>query len=363
MMSKIKPGKKFMAPKVNRALGARDSNPWTSAWSRRETGTGASPAPAPAPVVVEDVSLSQKQSLFFDLLSRGESVFITGAAGTGKSHVIKVLKDVMTRLNKTEKIFITASTGVAACNIGGLTIHSWAGIGTGAESLEELFARVNRSREAKRNWKKAEILVIDEISVMSSELFDKLSRVGGRMRGSDLPFGGLQLVVCGDFFQLPPVGLNDRNNRFCFESDIWKKLFSNDNIIILDQVFRQRETSFLSILHEMRRGEVSSASRARLEAKARAYRSQSQVPAAGSAPGSAAAELDSDIRATVLHSTNKDVDQINESELRKLRTDAVEFLATDEGPNTAQLKNLKAPPLLKLKVGAQVGRVLSGSLC
>lgn len=211
---------------------------------------------------------------------------------------------------------------------------------------------MNRSREAKRNWKKADILVIDEISILSSDMFDKLSRVGSRIRGNDAPFGGLQLIVCGDFFQLPPVGLNDTRNRFCFESDVWKRIFPDKNVIILDQVFRQKETTFLSILHEMRRGELSYQSRQRLEAKARQY--------SGLAPLSFGED---NIRPTVLYSTNRDVDQINESEITKLQSAMVEFVGVDEGSNLQQLKNLKAPQLLKLKIGAQVSWVdVSGAV-
>lgn len=202
---------------------------------------------------------------------------------------------------------------------------------------------MSRSREAKRNWKNADILVIDEISILSSDVFDKLSRIGSRIRGNDTPFGGIQVIVCGDFFQLPPVGLNDRNNRFCFESEIFLRMFTSHNIIILDKVFRQKETAFLNILHEMRRGELSVQSKLKLEAKARSYANETLGTIGGDS-----------IRPTVLYSTNRDVDQINESEITKLSTPIVEFRASDEGGNLNQLKNLKAPPLLKLKIGAQV---------
>ncbi len=180
---------------------------------------------------------------------------------------------------------------------------------------------------------------------MSKSLFDKLSAVGKRIRqNSDVPFGGLQLIVCGDFFQLPPVMMSDRN-QFCFESSTWKSMFNESNVIILDQVFRQRETMFLNILHELRRGEVSAGSRELLAAKARAYSSRPPVADGGVMP-------------TVLYSTNRDVDRINAEELERLTSPVQEFQAADEGPHIAQLKNMRAPELLKLKEGAQVTIVI-----
>ena len=176
---------------------------------------------------------------------------------------------------------------------------------------------------------------------MSKSLFDKLSVVGKRIRqNSDMPFGGLQLIVCGDFFQLPPVMMRGKT-EFCFESSTWKSMFNEENVIILDQVFRQKETMFLSILHELRRGEVSAASRELLTAKARAYSSRPPV-----AEGS--------VMPTVLYSTNRDVDRVNAEELERLTNPVQEFKAVDEGPHIAQLKSMRAPELLRLKEGAQV---------
>jgi ATP-dependent DNA helicase PIF1 len=111
----------------------------------------------------------------------------------GKSFVVKILQEILERLSKTSRVAVTAPTGVAACNIGGLTIHSWSGVGTGEDSIEELCAKVSRNREAKKNWTKTDILIIDEISMLSMELFDKLNVLGKRMRQSDLHFGGLQV--------------------------------------------------------------------------------------------------------------------------------------------------------------------------
>lgn len=126
--------------------------------------------------------------------------------GTGKSYILSVLQQVLSNLNMSEKIAFTAPTGVAACNIHGLTIHSWAGIGLAREPLDQLVASVCRSRQARGRWNEVDILVIDEISMLSAEVFEKLSVIGQRARNDPRPFGGIQLILCGDFFQLPPVG-------------------------------------------------------------------------------------------------------------------------------------------------------------
>lgn len=141
-----------------------------------------------------------------------------GAAGTGKSHILRVFQDVMDRSGKLRTVAFTAPTGVAACNVRGLTVHSWAGIGTGSDPLEKTIGIVSRSKEAKKRWLLTETLVIDEISMLSAELFDLLSAVGSRIRQDPRPFGGLQLIICGDFFQLPPVGLGSKV-KFCFTAN------------------------------------------------------------------------------------------------------------------------------------------------
>lgn len=149
-------------------------------------------------------SISQKKVL--DAIMSRRSVFFTGAAGTGKSFVVKIVQDVLQYLNLGDKIAFTAPTGVAACNIRGLTIHSWSGIGIGNLPLEQIVAQVSRSEAARKRWRDADILVIDEISMLSADMFDMISKVGSRVRADSRPFGGIQVLLCGDFFQLPPVG-------------------------------------------------------------------------------------------------------------------------------------------------------------
>jgi ATP-dependent DNA helicase PIF1 len=138
-------------------------------------------------------------------LSR-ETLFITGAAGTGKSFLMRyVIQELKKRSSGAEgTVAVTAPTGIAAVNIGGSTIHSFSGIGLGRGDPANILARVRKSQKASTNWKQASVLVLDEISMLSAELFDLLDFIGKSVRQSDRPFGGLQLILCGDFLQLPP---------------------------------------------------------------------------------------------------------------------------------------------------------------
>jgi ATP-dependent DNA helicase PIF1 len=155
----------------------------------------------------KQLTLSESQHRVLRTILERKSVFFSGAAGSGKSYLLQSLQEVLSSLNLGNKIAFTAPTGVAACNISGMTINSWAGVGLGTDSIELTIKKVMGNQEVRNRWRKTEILVIDEISMLSSHLFELLSVVGKRARADERPFGGLQLVLCGDFFQLPPVGM------------------------------------------------------------------------------------------------------------------------------------------------------------
>ena len=189
---------------------------------------------------------------------RGESLFLTGGAGTGKSftlnHIVKALK----QQRGEGQVFVTASTGIAACHIGGTTLHSFAGVGLARESASDLASRVMGNRTSMRRWTGASVLVIDEVSMLDGTFFDKLEEIARIVRDApdDEPFGGLQLLLCGDFFQLPPVGLSQHSSlRFLFEAQCWPKVVAHT--VVLRQVFRQADAAFVTLLEEMRRGRLS----------------------------------------------------------------------------------------------------------
>ena len=157
-------------------------------------------------------SLSDEQLRVVDQVRHGESVFFTGSAGTGKSYLMRRIIGML----PPDTTYPTASTGAAACLIGGTTLHSFAGIGTGSGSVEQCITQASREHKAK-HWRKCKCLIIDEVSMVEGDYFDKLEAVARAVRRSKEPFGGIQLVLCGDFLQLPPVSKGREKKNYCFQ--------------------------------------------------------------------------------------------------------------------------------------------------
>ncbi len=198
----------------------------------------------------EEIVLSPEQQFVLDCVENKENVFFTGPAGAGKSTVIKQL------IHRHADLVLTAPTGIAAANIGGRTIHSFAGIGTGQNDVDVLISKL--SFTAKLRWKKVKILVIDEVSMLSAELFDKLELIARAVRNSSAPFGGICVVLCGDFYQLPPVVKSiDKKQEplFCYQSRVWKKVVQRE--IQLKHVYRQKDPTFAAILNQFREGMIT----------------------------------------------------------------------------------------------------------
>ncbi|RUP50709.1 DNA helicase Pif1 like protein [Jimgerdemannia flammicorona] len=178
---------------------------------------------------------SEQLDVLYLVVEKGRSVFYTGSAGTGKSFLTNLIIQRLREWFKTQLVAkygefwaehkwrdlfaVTAPTGMAAINIGGQTLHSWAGIGLGNESAEVLANRINGGGAARRRWEDVQVLIIDEISMVHRDLFAKLEYIARRVRGKPEPWGSIQLVVAGDFFQLPPVDRNPRAAIFAFQSD------------------------------------------------------------------------------------------------------------------------------------------------
>lgn len=189
------------------------------------------------------VSLSSEQRHVIDLvLGQNQSVFFTGPAGTGKSVLMRAIIEELKKkwARDPERVSVTASTGLAACNIGGQTLHSFAGIGLGKEDVPTLVKKIRRNQKAKNRWLRTKTLIIDEVSMVDGDLFDKLAQIARTIRNNGRPWGGIQLVITGDFFQLPPVpDKQKRDVKFAFEAATWTT--SIDHTIGLTQVFRQRD--------------------------------------------------------------------------------------------------------------------------
>ena len=200
--------------------------------------------------------ISFEQRLVIEAVTKGESVFFTGGAGTGKSYLLRKIISIL----PPSTVSVTASTGIAACHISGATLHQFLGIGRVDPSTpgvaQQLAARVRKNPERLQTLRNTKVLIIDEISLIDSKFFELASELLSLVRANSAPFGGLQLVVCGDFLQLPPVPPSpDIGVKFCFESKLWKKAIKRT--IVLTQIFRQADSTFASLLNELRIGKCS----------------------------------------------------------------------------------------------------------
>jgi ATP-dependent DNA helicase PIF1 len=204
------------------------------------------------------MDLSKEQQISYDKYVQGHNIFITGPGGSGKSALIKIIHKHA--FNQFKDIQVTALTGCASVllNCKAKTLHSWAGIGLGNGTMEQLVTKIKKNKFAKASWKKTDILVVDEVSMLSLKLFNTLNEIGKAVRGNSKPFGGIQLIFSGDFFQLPPVGDKDEvdTQRFCFESEEWNSVFQRDCQIQLVKIFRQTDETYSNILNQIREGKI-----------------------------------------------------------------------------------------------------------
>ena len=199
------------------------------------------PKPVPLAALAD---LSAEQRLVVETVLSGESLFFTGGAGTGKSFLIKKLISLL----PVSTTAVTASTGVAACHIGGTTLHQFLSLGREDSSVSSILFRIRRLPDRLELLRRTKILILDEISLVDSKLFELIHEILSQIRGSKLSFGGVQLILSGDFLQLPPV-----TGLFCFESKIWKKNIKKK--IHLTTIFRQNgDPIFAEILNEIRMG-------------------------------------------------------------------------------------------------------------
>lgn len=195
------------------------------------------------------VFLSQEQEHVLNLVvNQKASTFFTGSAGTGKSVLLREIIAAFRRnfMREPDRVAVTASTGLAACNIGGVTLHSFAGIGLGKEEVPELVKKIKRNQKAKQRWLRTKVLIIDEVSMVDADLFDKLENVARLVRNNGRAFGGIQLVITGDFFQLPPVPDSGRVAKFCFDANQWNTTIGHT--IGLHHVFRQKDPGMSDLL-------------------------------------------------------------------------------------------------------------------
>jgi ATP-dependent DNA helicase PIF1 len=203
-------------------------------------------------------SLSTEQNEAFKLFTRNQNVFITGPGGTGKTKLIQHLYKYCLIRNKN--VQVCALTGCAAvlldCNA--RTLHSWCGIGFNKLSFESILSQQLKYKKNIEKWTSIDVLIVDEVSMLSKQLFDLINRLSKTIRKNPLPFGGIQIIFTGDFFQLPPIPDKDQPQEFCFESDEWYDVFPKENHIELKTVFRQNDLLYVDILSQIRIGCIDS---------------------------------------------------------------------------------------------------------
>lgn len=276
------------------------------------------------------------QNEALDLLKMGKNVFLTGAAGTGKTYLlnlyIKYLK------SNQVSVAITASTGIAATHVQGTTIHSWSGIGVKESLSAQDLEKLRTNKRIKRNYKKTKVLIIDEISMLHKHQLDMVDLIARKMLGYDQAFGGIQVVLCGDFFQLPPVssGVMEAEKYFAFDASAWKT--GDFHICYLQEQYRQRNDPLLDILNDIRNGTAGEHTKVPLRTR---YKK----------------EPEGATKATKLYSRNINVDAINERELANLPGQVKTFAMESKGFSAlvdGLKKNCLAPEELKLKIGAEV---------
>jgi ATP-dependent DNA helicase PIF1 len=274
-----------------------------------------------------------KQSLASAILDSGHSIFLTGPAGSGKTYVLnQFVRDARA---DGKSVAVTASTGLAATHLGGNTIHSWAGIGI-ADELHKRHAQ-DLSKSRLEQIENADILIIDEVSMLHDYRLDMVEQVCRMVRGTDEPFGGLQVVLSGDFYQLPPVNRDDsRQGGFVTNSKAWEAL--DPVVCYLEEQHRQEDDELLEILTALRANDLR-----RRHAEALMARKVVRTPF--------------DDPVTELYTTNANVDAINLAKLSAMKGDIHEYRMTSTG-RAGAVETLKksclSPELLELKEGAFV---------
>lgn len=275
-----------------------------------------------------------KQTQALEIMNSGANVFLTGAPGSGKTFVLNQFIEAARKGEK--RIAITASTGMAASHIGGVTIHSWSGLGIAEMITKDDLRRLQGNNRIGRRIRKANILVIDEVSMLHGHRLDMVNVLTKHIRGSKLPFGGLQVILVGDLFQLPPVNRDSSEFDFVHLSYSWEEL--GLKICYLTEQHRQGENDdLLDLLEAMRSNQLDKRHRNLLQERVFAK-----------------ADVD---KITRLYSHNVDVDSINQQHLDKLPGEVQTFTMHGDGNPYLQdtlRRNVLAPEKLELKLDAEV---------
>jgi len=275
-----------------------------------------------------------KQETALKLMKAGENVFLTGSAGAGKTYTLNQYINYL----KARKVpvAITASTGIAATHMNGMTIHTWAGIGIKDTLSDDDLKRMKERKYLKEHLENAQVLIIDEISMLHAKQLNLVNQVLKYFKESDDAFGGIQVIAAGDFFQLPPVGKNSEQNRdkFCFMSNAWVE--AKFRVCYLTEQHRQDDSALNDILNAIRAQNIQ----------------QQHIQALNDTR-----HQDIGDTFTRLYTHNMDVDSINFQHLNAIEGTDHQFVAVTDG-NEKLIETLKssvrAPDELTLKKHAKV---------
>lgn len=275
--------------------------------------------------------MTQSQAL--DILKTGGNVFLTGEPGAGKTYVINQYIAWLEAAGI--KVAVTASTGIAATHIGGLTIHSWSGVGIRDSLSPYDLDKIQGNEKICKRIQKTQVLVIDEISMLHGNTLEMVDRICRTVRQTAEPFGGLQVVFVGDFFQLPPIVRQGEELRYAFESRAWED--AKPLICYITEQYRQEDELFLSLLKSIRSGDIE-------EEHFTLLSEQTEIAYP-------------DIEPTKLYTHNADVDAVNAGKLRELAGPVRKFTMSGQGNKQLQqnlAKNCLSPELLELREEAMV---------
>jgi len=275
--------------------------------------------------------MTQEQAL--NILKTGANVFLTGEPGAGKTYTLNQYTAWLD--HQGISVAVTASTGIAATHIGGMTIHSWSGVGT-RDTLNQydLDQIVSKEKTVKR-IKKARTLVIDEISMLDGRLLDMVDTICRTVRGNGEAFGGLQIILVGDFFQLPPIAGRGEMSRFAFESNSWDR--AKFLTCYLTEQHRQEDELLLGLLSSIRKNDIDESHYTLL-----AEQTEIGYP---------------DIEPTRLFTHNSDVDALNLARLHELNTKKATFKMEAKGNKQVLqglVKSCLSPEVLELRLEAMV---------
>ncbi|MBI2617268.1 AAA family ATPase [Candidatus Gottesmanbacteria bacterium] len=275
-----------------------------------------------------------KQKNAFEILKLGYNVYLTGEAGSGKTYLLN--KYISYLRSKRAEVAVTASTGIAATHLGGMTIDSWSSINLPLQIAEN-------KPYLRRRIQKTKVLIIDEISMVHGERLDRINTICKKIRGNTLPFGGIQVVLSGDFFQLPPVSEKRENFDFVYKSQSWREL--TPHILYLESQYRQTDPEFNKVLSDIRNNSVTSET---IELLRKTVHQPIQGP----------------ITPAKLYTHNVDADAINQEELDKISQESHQYEMISlgsEGLVASMKRGCLAPVHLVLKKEAHVMFVRNNS--